>query len=734
MKKIKYQEEAVKELVDKTIHILNSNLTSPTLIFKAPTGSGKTYMCSEYIKAIINNPVINTNFSFIWVAPNKLEDQSYRNLKKYFSNSNDIKCLKKEDISADKNIKENEILFLNWQSINQEQNILRRISENDPNLDQIILKTKKYNRKIILFVDEIHSNAGTHISREIIDNIIAPDMILGVSATPSSSLGETDSYQVPVYKVREQGMIKEFATINPGYKNEYNNQVLKSGLGGKTDKKVLEAALKKRDEIKKTYTKLNKDINPLIIIQIPNSNAHETINKHEIENELKDFNITVRNGKLAKMLSSDKENYSEEIKENLNNKVEVLICKQAINIGWDCPRAQILVALRNWGNETFKTQTIGRIMRMPEQMHYRYKILNRSYIFTNLSQISIDRGDDLTEIRTNHSKLVNEDAKKILLKSVFSKKINELSYLEFDKIYQIFVNKVTSKKINFDPEPLKTQSIEDQTVLESSPDEEININANLSGVILDQENYMKEFRKFIMSKIDNNFFSDHFINTFKRVFYEYFKDFDENKVINIVCDEENKNYISNIIDQSLQEYKENYLSISNSYLGINNHWKIDNEYSFTDKNQLDPDVKKNIFDFFFHLRNQSKPEKNFIKKLENSAKVEWWHKNGDSGVNNFAVPYDYNKTIKPFYIDFIVKFKNGKLGFFDTKAGFTLSDAETPLKNKGLTEYIKKNKKYTGGIITNNSDIYHEHGWRIFLGNHKNISNINHQDWKSLDF
>mgnify|MGYP001174560007 CR=1 FL=1 len=79
---------------------------------------------------------------------------------------------------------------------------------------------------------------------------------------------------------------------------------------------------------------------------------------------------------LAKMLAHDKENYSEKLKEDLDNPIEVLICKQAINIGWDCPRAQILVALRNWGNETFKTQTVGRIMRMPEQIHYNEKILN----------------------------------------------------------------------------------------------------------------------------------------------------------------------------------------------------------------------------------------------------------------------------------------------------------------------------------------------------------------------
>ena len=107
-------------------------------------------------------------------------------------------------------------------------------------------------------------------------------------------------------------------------------------------------------------------------------------------------------------------NYSKQIKEDLNNEI-ILICKQAINIGWDC-QAQILVALRNWQNETFKTQTVGRIMRMPEQMHYSEKTLNRSYIFTNLNKISIKK-DSFTDIRYNHAVLINKDAKKIRIKS-----------------------------------------------------------------------------------------------------------------------------------------------------------------------------------------------------------------------------------------------------------------------------------------------------------------------------
>lgn len=44
--------------------------------------------------------------------------------------------------------------------------------------------------------------------------------------------------------------------------------------------------------------------------------------------------------------------------------------KQAIATGWDCPRAKILVKLREGGTERFNIQTVGRIRRMPLREYY----------------------------------------------------------------------------------------------------------------------------------------------------------------------------------------------------------------------------------------------------------------------------------------------------------------------------------------------------------------------------
>ena len=56
--------------------------------------------------------------------------------------------------------------------------------------------------------------------------------------------------------------------------------------------------------------------------------------------------------------------------------------KQAISTGWDCPRAKILVKLRDNMSEDFETQTIGRIRRMPQAKHYNNILLDNCYLYT----------------------------------------------------------------------------------------------------------------------------------------------------------------------------------------------------------------------------------------------------------------------------------------------------------------------------------------------------------------
>ena len=79
--------------------------------------------------------------------------------------------------------------------------------------------------------------------------------------------------------------------------------------------------------------------------------------QEDVVNALKKSNISEENGKLAIWLSEDKSDTLPNI-EKKDNEVEVLIFKQAIALGWDCPRASILVIFRESKSFTFTIQMI----------------------------------------------------------------------------------------------------------------------------------------------------------------------------------------------------------------------------------------------------------------------------------------------------------------------------------------------------------------------------------------
>ena len=156
-KPTKFQQNKINEISSKVTQSLHQNINKKVIVLKAPTGSGKTFMLSEAIKTISNTLNDNPQVSYIWIAPRKLHDKSKLKLESYFSNEEYIKCSFFSEISSVEGIKANEILFLNWESINRkEKNTIIKENEKNFNLTNIVEKTKEAGRKVVLVIDESH--------------------------------------------------------------------------------------------------------------------------------------------------------------------------------------------------------------------------------------------------------------------------------------------------------------------------------------------------------------------------------------------------------------------------------------------------------------------------------------------------------------------------------------------------------------------------------------------------
>lgn len=704
-----YQKQAVENLCQSLNNSLKSS-DNEIVVFQAPTGSGKTIMVAEMLKELIKNRKDNKKFSFIWVSVRMLHEQSKDKLEAYFEDDRLIECSYFEDLE-DRKIRENEILFINWHSINRTEggvrvNVMMRENEQDNDLLSIIKNTKEEGREIILIIDESHHTANSEASLGL-KIAISPKITLEVSATPK--LPGDEKEKVRLSDVKAEEMIKSEIAVNP----EFLKVKVKSQSA---DELVIGQALKKREELAKMYEKLGAKVNPLVLIQLPDKKGELADKKEEIIKILEKFKITIKNGKLAIWLSEDKSDTLPNIERN-DNEVEVLIFKQAIALGWDCPRASILVIFRESKSFEFTIQTIGRIMRMPELKYYlKEPELNKGYIFTNLANINIAEEYVKDYITIYEAKRDEKIYSKVALPSVFLKRQRERTRLsgEFIKIFQEVAREHKLKdKVKSSPSKIVSPIIADGKIENIDKVGEIESKGKIE-VKLNNLELQNKFDRFVFQNCSPYAPSDS-SDRMKNALYKFLEvNFGIKKYSaaaqKVVLGRENIQPLVDVINLAKERYKVEVVEKLNEVrerldvpewevpivINYNSHYKKE-AYQ---KSAMKP----------FYTSKPSEPEKLFSDMLENDKKVVWWFKNGESEVKYFAVPYkDENGVDRAFYVDFIFKLKDGTIGLFDTKGGATAETAGS--RAEGLQKYIKaqnkRGKKVWGGIA-----IYENGSWR----------------------
>ena len=708
-----YQENAIEELLKSTKRLLGYP-GSKKLVFKSPTGSGKTIMMAEFLKQLVDDREVRQSLSFIWTAPRQLHIQSREKLENYFETSRALKCSYFEDLD-DRKISENEILFFNWESINRADNVYIRDNEQDFNLSKVLERTKEDGREIILIIDEAHHHATSEISQGLI-KMIGPKLTIEVTATPATITDEDEKVFVQLEDVTREGMIKKGVILNDNFENFIKEGKIKTQkLSGGSEELVIDAAMKKRQELIEEFQKEGVNVNPLVLIQLPDrkTSLDDRI-RERVESILKNkYKISTEKGnnRLAVWLSG--EHINKENIERQDSEVEVLIFKQAIALGWDCPRAQILVLFREWHSPIFSIQTVGRIMRMPEpdSDYYKSEILNYGYVYTNLDNVEIaeDIAKDYITIYTSRRTF---DPKLTLL-SYYPKRHREKTrlsplfieiFLKQAKEYNL-KKQIDTKAKKFDLKIISDHKVEvkDLAGAKIVGDKEI----KASGFDM-----QKLFDFFVRNNLTPFYPEDRSVGRVKEAIYKFFEqelkmwygDVWE-EIVQIVLSDKNSQHFVNVLDKAKEKYQEEVEKIENEMVEVPD-WSIPKILSFGSKYKK-TEGKKSIMQPFYSDE-KWKSEKAFINNfLEKSDKVDWWFKNGDRDAIFFAVPYK-NGEEKPFYIDFIVKFKDGSIGLFDTKAGLTKQVAGP--KIDGLYNYIqsenKKGKKYFGGIIVNTKPNY----------------------------
>lgn len=737
-----FQEKAVSQLLDYAFDALHEPNPQSQILLEAPTGSGKTVIMAALIERIVEEiPMqtgLNTDVTFIWIAPNTLHIQSYKSLKNLYNDANKLHCVDLSEMTANPILNNRELLFVNWSTIDKEINIWRRENEINVNLETLIENTKAEGTKIVLVIDEAHLSAFSGRQAVAVRNLIEADVEMLITATPNFQRPQR-TVSIPRRKVIEEQMIKKGVRINIGLKPEDQN-------GENVHIHLLRTAFKKKEDLQELYdNELGPGIiRPLILIQLPSDNNTLTEEDKTIRNTIEgllnvEYNISTSNGRLAIWLSGERD---KDGLEEMNGFQDVLIFKQAIAQGWDCPRAAILVNYRNIGSADFGIQTVGRILRMPHQKHYVNDALNYGYVYSN--------------IQTNHIRFVPTDSDYFELQIAKRQNNKNWTFDVIDKA-QIVNDRPAAGVLTSVFEPQFFAVMEQRYGIAQLPDIDLFTSANQDLVRAQREaNKLALIQNgwefdidinqiHIPTDVDadpyevtaialnNNQIKDFAITTaqfaemFDRFCYEnitrlnrskswkklretlihfaeYYLGIFETETKKIFLYPQNKALLVQHIATGLEKFDAWQKAKGNEKRRVElENWEVP-EIRYYNASYNREDINNYALEPFFEYQRASSPEIAFKQYLiYHSNEIEWWYKNGDSGKEHFAVSYrSLQNELRLFYVDFVIKFKSGKIGLFDTKT--KRSDLEAPNKHNALIEYLEtqnatKNKKMVGGVL-----------------------------------
>ena len=671
------------------------------IILKSPTGSGKTiiltYFMHQYIQSFPKTV-------FVWLTPGKgnLEEQSKAKMDKYI-HASQTKLL--SDVMT-AGFEENDSAFINWEKLTKKGNNALKDSERTNFLEHI-QHALDSGLRFVVIVDESHQN-NTVKADEIIQ-YFHTDKIIRCSATPKG-IKNAEIIEIAEADVIAEGLIKKLLVINEDFPQtvETENQ---TGF-------LLERAYDKQRKLRAAFLSAGKDINPLIVVQIPNKSE---VLQDEVERWFETQGVTFENGQLAVWLSDRHENL-EGIEENDAKSIAVII-KQAVATGWDCPRAHILVKLRDNMDETFEIQTIGRIRRMPEAKHYNSDLLDSCYLYTLdekfTAGVKMSLGKGALEAYTIFLK---NEYKSITLTSeqrtMVTQTRNPQAALTavakyFEKEYHTGGNKAENAT------RLQTAGfvLDENIVRHTISGETATLDFQAAGMNeidvtekLDTHRHGRDYHQKV-GKIGLEIGMEYsYMNTIIRKLFD--KKFSYSRKILALEPRAVYAFVLNNADRLRHIVREAMaVELSQMQFDVKQVSKTQFHipqsclFTFDSTAKTQTEMRKNVYQGYLSSAEvRSSSERKFEKFCENADSVEWVYKNGDKGSEYLSIVYmDNSEKQKNFFPDYIIGV-NGEIWIVETKGGFDRSgnsqdiDLYTPKKFAVLKDYLDR-YGLKGGIV-----------------------------------
>lgn len=410
-----YQTDAVRDVLSNlkmARKLWHRDTADSAFSLTAVTGAGKTVMAAAVFEALFHG---DDDFDFegdsgavvIWFSDDPaLNEQTRFRLMEASDRLSHTDLVPVENTFNQAKFDARRIYFLNTQKLGKNSLLVRgfdleevetkagaRLLELRPDVrsytiwDTIQNTIEDPDLTLYLVLDEAHRGMGNPTAAErnakstIVQRLINGSggipgipVVWGISATVErfddamrAAIKRTSLPNVLVdsSKVQDSGLIKDTILLDiPDEVGDFDTVLVRRA----TNK------LKASSEAWKEYAEQQQDshiVYPLMVLQVPNTPDHDDIGRalDTIYQQWPELPVGSAAHVFADHTTQQFGNHNvpyvspERVQET--TWVRVLIAKDAISTGWDCPRAEVMVSFRAATDRTHITQLLGRMVRSP---------------------------------------------------------------------------------------------------------------------------------------------------------------------------------------------------------------------------------------------------------------------------------------------------------------------------------------------------------------------------------
>jgi len=403
-----YQADAVADVLEglDTARLLASKGKTSSLALTAPTGAGKTVMAAAIIEALFfgdddRDVLPDPTATVLWFTSDPaLNEQTRFRMMQASDRIASSRLRVIESSFAEERLRPGTVYFLNSQKLGKNALLVRGAGAGEagemlaaPDMRartfwEILANTiGDESTTLYVVLDEAHvgmrrtkrqlDEKSTIVKQLVNGEAGAPavPIVLGISATVqrfrdamAEAAGRTNLPDVAVdpARVQESGLLKDQLILSfPAETGQFNTSLLRHAVARTVEASTLWASYHE------AQSSTGTPVLPLLVVQMPNTPTAEQLLEAvaailaEWPELIADNIAHVFGEHSALQVGPHEIAYVAPQDVEESSHIRVLLAKDAVSTGWDCPRAEVLMSFRPASDDTHITQLLGRMVRTP---------------------------------------------------------------------------------------------------------------------------------------------------------------------------------------------------------------------------------------------------------------------------------------------------------------------------------------------------------------------------------